>query len=171
MVRPSLNCTRFPLILAWNTSTPGDSLSTALCTFPNAPRPSSSSKVTCSGQTSKFWRGVMSDLDLKKMHWSVYLNKFAGTSQIQYHLTNEVYKFEDEVNKKRQQLLHVSLFPPQSTKTNSLLMALIVHLCLCVPQGYFATHLQHKAINFYKHASILRTEFVLESLNFPHIPR
>ena len=54
IVRPSLNCTRVPLILPSNTSTPGESLRTALCTFPNAPRPSSSSKVTCSGQTSKF---------------------------------------------------------------------------------------------------------------------
>lgn len=34
----------------------------------------------------------MSDLDLKKMYWAVYFDKFAGTSR----LTNEIYKFEEE---------------------------------------------------------------------------
>jgi len=31
------------------------------------------------------------------------------------------------------------------------------------PHGYFAKHLQHEAVNLYKHASILSKEFVLES--------
>ena len=49
-----------------NTSTPGNSLRTALYTLPKAPRPNSSLKVIRSGGISFCWRVTNSDLDLRK---------------------------------------------------------------------------------------------------------